>query len=324
MHHLPKLSGLALAAIIGAVVVTHLLAAAIGWYAARGGTSIPQVKETPTEQSGKEDSASVPVIQSHWSFNVRSDASSRRYQPQQPTVYTFSIVDDQGTTIKDFATVHEKIMHIIVIRKDLQEFQHVHPNFNQATGNFTLTDLTFPADGPYRIFADFTPMTSQLGANGQRLPVTVHEDITVGTLANYQAQSVTDTSLTKTFKNYQITLTSSPTPIGAGESTTLTFALNQNGRPVNDLEKYLGALGHAVVLREGDLEFLHTHAFDESVANQTGTVDFAVTFPSAGKYKIFGQFQHQGQVITTDYVITVQGVTADELPITIPDHGAGH
>lgn len=274
---------------IAAIILVVLLG---GWYAAR------------------QRASTSPSVQSHRSFTVVSDARSKNYQSQHPTPYTFSIVDDQGITVKDFATVHEKIMHVIIVRKDLAEFQHVHPDFNQTTGQFTLAHLIFPADGPYRIFADFTSMSAQRGADGQPLTVTIHEDVNVGTLATYQAQPLPDTQLATTFQNYAVQLTPTPVPVRAGQSTTLTFAITQNGTPVTNLEKYLGALGHAVVLREGDLEFLHTHALDEDVANQTGTVDFAVTFPTAGTYKIFSQFQHGGQVITTDFVVTAEESTA--------------
>lgn len=319
-------SGFTTTAIVGVVAVIAIIAVT-GWYATRQGTPTPQAPETSPQQFGEEDLTTSPVVQGHRSFTLKSDASSKSYQPKQPATYTFSIVDDQGTTLKsnNFATVHEKIMHVIIVRKDLQDFQHVHPEFNQTTGKFTLANLTFPSDGPYRIFADFTPTTSQIGADGQPLPVTLNEDVTVGTLANYKAQPVVDSPLSKTFQSYQAQLTATPTPIAAGRSTTLTFALNQNGKPVTNLEKYLGALGHSVVLREGDLEFLHTHALDEDVANQTGKVDFAVTFPTAAKYKVFSQFQHQGKILTTDFVLTAESPAAgtnQESPQAAPLHNA--
>lgn len=304
-HH--AFSGFTTTAVIGAVVVVAFMAA-LGWYATRKSTSTPQVG-----------------VQSHRGFTLTSDASSKNYQPQQPTTYIFSIVDDQGATVKDFATVHEKIMHVIIVRNDLAEFQHVHPEFNQATGKFTLANLTFPSDGSYRIFADFTPMSAQRGADGQPLGVTTHEDVNVGSLANYKAQPLTDTQLTETFQNYTVQLIPSPTPVVAGQSTTLTFAINQDGKPVTNLEKYLGALGHTVVLREGDLEFLHTHALDENVTNQTSKIDFAVTFPTAAKYKVFSQFQHQGKVITTNFVVTAESTSArtneGKVPPTQQEHG---
>ncbi len=329
-HIFSKNSGFATTAVLGIVVAVALLAAG-GWYITRqSDTSAPTevVNDTVTTPSDDQGSGR-PVIQSHRSFTLKSDVSTKTYQPNVSSPYTFSIVDDRGATIKDFATVHEKVMHLILVRKDLQEFQHLHPDFNQATGQFTLANLTFPSDGQYRIFPDFAPMSAQRGPDGMPLGVTLNEDVVVGNLANYKPQAVTESSRTQTVQGYTVQLATTPTPITAESSTTLSFALTQKGRPVTNLEKYLGALGHAVVLREGDLEFLHTHALDENVTNQTGSIDFAVTFPSAGKYKVFGQFQHQGKVLTTDFVVTAQSAAAmnesvNEEPVVLPEHGAGH
>lgn len=266
-----------------------------------------------------------PMAQSHRSYTLRSDAVGKTYAPNTPMAYAFSIIDDGGNTVKDFQIVHEKVMHVIVVRKDLAEFQHVHPEFNQTTGQFTLANLTFSADGPYRIFADFTPANAQMGPDGRLRGVTLNEDVNVGNLANYKPQPLTDAQLTKTLQGYQVQLTSNPTPATAGASTTLTFAITQNGKPVANLEKYLGALGHTVVLREGDLEFLHTHALDENVANQTGSVGFAVTFPTTAKYKVFSQFQHQGRILTADFTLAAESPAAganQESPAAVPQHSA--
>lgn len=59
-----------------------------------------------------------------------------------------------------------------------------------------------------------------------------------------------------------------------------------------------------VVLREGTLDFIHAHPIASSTA-PSGRVDFAVTFPREGKYKLFSQFQHQGRVLTAGFVATV-------------------
>ncbi len=243
-------------------------------------------------------------------YRIESNTQTTDYTPNRPAPYIFSAIDEQGNTVKDFATVHEKIMHVIVVRKDLANFQHVHPDFDAATGQFILPSLTFSADGLYRIFADFTPATGQVGLDGQPPTVTAFEDVSVGNIANYEPQLLSETVLNRTFQGYGVQLVSLPTPIVTERPTTLRFVITQNGRLVTDLEKYLGALGHAVVLREGDLEFIHTHALDENVTNQTGRVDFAVTFPTAATYKVFAQFQRQGEVITTDFVVNVASSAA--------------
>lgn len=267
---------------------------------------------------------SQTAIQSHRSYHIESNASGISFAPRQPVDYRFSIVDERGETKKEFATVHEKIMHVIIVRQDVQEFQHVHPTFDEKTGLFTLADLMLPSPGPYRIFADFTPLGTQLDPPGMPLGVTIFEDVTVGDLTLYTPQPLTGGPRTKTFQGYMVELRAAPTPVLSETPTTVSFDITKDGQPVTNLEPYLGALGHAVVLREGDLEFLHTHPVDEHMVNQTGTVNFAVTFPTAGTYKIFSQFQHEGDILTTDFVITVESRAAGTNEGNVLPPGAEH
>ena len=78
---------------------------------------------------------------------------------------------------------------------------------------------------------------------------------------------------------------------GAGDD--LRFAITRDGAPVRT-QPYLGAAGHLVALREGDLAFLHVHPEDDDVA-------FATAFPSAGRYRLFLQFRHAGRVHTAAF-----------------------
>ena len=243
-------------------------------------------------------------IQSHRSYCIKVSGEASNYDPNAPYVFAYSIVDDEGNVLKEFETAHEKIMHFIVVRKDLANFAHVHPEFNATTGEFTLVDLTFPFDGEYRLFADFTPTTSQIGSDGARLPVTVYHDVEVGNLDNYKPQSLGDSTSIKTVDDYQVAL-SSDAALVTGKESLLMFAIGQAGQPVTDLEQYLGSLGHAVILREGDFQFIHTHPVDDPMASQTGYAHFMVSFAEAGKYKVFMQFQHQGKIMTSDFIVNV-------------------
>jgi hypothetical protein len=40
-------------------------------------------------------------------------------------------------------------------------------------------------------------------------------------------------------------------------------------------------------------------------AEQENKIDFSTTFPEAGTYRIFTQFQHHGNVLTTEYTVVV-------------------
>ncbi len=251
-------------------------------------------------------------IQSHRSYCIKPTSDTSKLQPNSPTAYSFSIINDLGEILHEFDTVHEKTMHLIVVRKDMNNFQHLHPVF-QHTGLFTLSDLKLPSDGQYRIFADFTPTASQMGADGEKLPVTVYQDVNVGDLAKYKPQSIGAIDEVKTFQGYDIQITNDPQPITADSMNMVSFDIKKDGKPVTNLENYLGALGHSVVLREGTLDFIHAHPLTTSASRQTGRVDFHVNFSTEGEYKLFTQFQHQGQLITSDFVVSVAPAVSQDM-----------
>lgn len=254
------------------------------------------------------------MIQSHRSYQLDITSNTKGIGPGQPAAIKYKVKNERGELVKEFAVVHEKIMHLIVVRKDLQQFQHLHPDYNQATGEFTV-DITFPGVGPYRIFPDFTP-----GKSADNLPVTLEHDIAVGDVRNYKAQPVTpDTAIKKAVDGYEVTY-AIPRELRANSEIKYTLTVAKGGQAVTNLETYLGALGHSVILKAETLDFIHTHA----ESKQTGpNIAFATSFPAPGIYKTFTQFQHQGKVVTTDYVISVAADTSNAPPGGQPKHG-GH
>jgi hypothetical protein len=88
----------------------------------------------------------------------------------------------------------------------------------------------------------------------------------------------------------------------AGETADLAYRLDRDGRRLDGVEPYLGADGHLVALREGDLAFLHVHP-EESDA--PGTIRFGAALPSAGRYRLFLQFKHEGRVRTVAHTLEV-------------------
>lgn len=255
-----------------------------------------------------------PVVQSHRSYSMNITRETPNKVPGQPVSFTYTIKNDRGEVLKDFETVHEKKMHFIVVREDLQNFQHLHPEFNEGSGEWTV-DVTFPTDGPYRVFPDFTPAKS--ADNLMLLPVTVNSRVEVGDMGKYKAQSLTpDTQPRKTFGDYQVTHTLLSN-LTKQQEVNYSLTIERNDQAVTDLQQYLGAMGHSVILKEGTLDFIHTHAGEAGMggmdhgstmgnASKTGpNIEFTTTFPESGIYKIFTQFQHQNNIITTDYVVMV-------------------
>ncbi|OGZ70740.1 MAG: hypothetical protein A3F47_00470 [Candidatus Staskawiczbacteria bacterium RIFCSPHIGHO2_12_FULL_38_11] len=256
-------------------------------------------------------------IQSHRSYCLKSDVNGKTYSVNAQSQYSFSVVDDQGNTLKDFEVTHTKAMHVIVVRKDLANFQHVHPEFDKATGIFTLKYLTFPADGIYRIFADFAPAGGQKDAMGLPLPVTLFDDVSVGIGESYASTPLGSQRWTDVFDGYQADL-SYGSSLVSGQERELAFTIKNNEMPVKDLQGYLGALGHTVILREESLDFIHAHPKEDVDAKQTGTINFVVNFSEAGKYKVFTQFQRDGKIFTNDFVVSVAKSTNQSNEVNVP------
>ena len=240
--------------------------------------------------------------QTHRSYCVRAFTPVTGLKPGVPLTVTFDIIDDRGATLRQFATVHERMMHVIVVRDDLTQFQHVHPTYAAASGRFTVHDLVLPTAGPYRLFADFTPAGAVAGPDGQPLGVTVPVELEVDDRAAYHPEPLPAPSDTATVGEYEVTL-SRPDTLRAGEMPQLTFTIRRGGAIVTDLEPYLGANGHGVTLREGDLAFIHSHALEDSAQLRSGKLPFMVHFTEPGRYRMFVQFQHRGAVQTAIFTL---------------------
>jgi len=77
----------------------------------------------------------------------------------------------------------------------------------------------------------------------------------------------------------------------------------QTNEPVTDLQPFLGAVGHVVILTKDADKYLHVHPTDEKASGPDA--EFMTTFPKSGVYKIWGQFQQNGKVFTVPFVVKV-------------------
>ncbi|MGQ0847393.1 MAG: hypothetical protein ACT4QF_25015 [Sporichthyaceae bacterium] len=230
--------------------------------------------------------------------------------------FAFTVAGPDGTATTDFATTHEKQMHLIVVRRDLTRFQHLHPERDAAGVWRTPVDLS--EAGAYRVFADFAP--AALGET-----VTLGSDVFVS--GDYVAAEPSNPSTVWTAEGYTVDLSGLPR---AGSEAELSFTVRRDGVEVRDLEPYLGAFGHLVSLREGDLAYLHTHPSQEVAQDRSGgpAVRFATTFPTAGRYRLYLNFAHAGIVRTAEFTVVVPAGEAapatSQPPAGAPAPPAGH
>jgi hypothetical protein len=211
-----------------------------------------------------------------------------------------TITGPDGHPVTSYDVQHERELHLIVVRRDLAGFQHVHPTLDPATGVWT-TDVRL-TPGAWRVFADVAPT----GAD----PMLLGTDLQVP--GAFRPEPLGPEDRVAEVGPYQVVLNGA---LQTGE-TELTLTVSRDGRPVTDLQPYLGAYGHLVALRDGDLAYLHVHPDAEPGAGEVGGPDvvFHATFPSAGSYRLFLDFRHRGVVRTAVFTVDVTG----------PGEGATH
>jgi len=199
----------------------------------------------------------------------------------------FRILDPGGRAVRDFDEQHGKAMHLMVVRRDLTHYRHLHPSMSED-GTWS-APLTFPEPGVYRVFADFA-------ADGRGL--TLGDDLEIP--GAYDSVPLPDAVGAERVEEYEIALASD---VVLGGEASLVFDVSRDGRSAEDLEPYLGALGHLVALREDDLAFLHVHP--EAEDGSGPRIAFLAAFPSEGRYRLFLQFAHAGRVQTVAFTIEV-------------------
>jgi len=208
---------------------------------------------------------------------------------------SFRILGSDDRPVLDFAEAHEKELHLVAVRRDLTGFQHVHP-VRDAGGTWRVPLALTP--GSWRVFADFTP-----GDGGENR--ILGADLAVA--GESAPEPLPAPAATAEVDGYTVTLDGE---LSAGTESELTFAVSRNGRPVSDLQPYLGAYGHLVALRAGDLAYLHVHPAGEpgdGVTRPGPDVVFGTTAPSAGTYRLFLDFRHGSVVRTAAFTVTARG-----------------
>jgi len=218
------------------------------------------------------------------------DLADRTSDPGAQQV-SFRIIGPDDQPVTEYDVAHEKQLHLIAVRRDFAGFQHVHPSLDVATGIWSV-DLDL-APGSWRVFADFVPH----GGEG----LTLGSDLLVAGDPGRQAPP--GPSRTATVDGYTVAVTGE---LAAGEHAMLEFEVTKDGEPVTDLQPYLGAYGHLVALREGDLAYLHVHPGGEpgdGVTEPGPVIEFSATAPSAGRYHLFLDFKVDGVVHTASFTL---------------------
>jgi hypothetical protein len=185
---------------------------------------------------------------------------------------------------------HEKKIHLIVVSEDLSWFSHIHPEY-QTDGSYTVTE-TFPVGGNYFLFADYKPS----GSTHQLEKIRV----TVKGAAKQPVTYATAKLISKT-DGYNVNFVNG-NELKSGVEGHLIVNIEKNGKLINpsEIEKYLGANAHIVIVGLDNKEYLHVHPEANEFPIHAHTM-----ISKPGIYRMWLQFQTGGKVHTADFVLNV-------------------
>ncbi|MEU7868067.1 hypothetical protein [Dactylosporangium sp. NPDC049140] len=206
--------------------------------------------------------------------------------------FAFKILAQDGKPVTKFVPNHDKLLHFVAVRHDLSGFQHLHPEM-AADGTWSIP-LTLPSPGIWRLYTDFVT----LDPTGQQVPLTLAIDATVA--GAYTPAPLPPAAREADADSFKVTYEGTPQ---ANATQPLSFRVFAGGAPVTDLERYLAAYGHLVVVRDGDLGYLHVHPEDQLSG---GAVKFWLSAPSRGRYRLYFEFQKSGAVHRAEFTVDVK------------------
>lgn len=270
--------------------VTPLTAAEPAPHAGHGGTGSPGAGGERAQGGHDAPPGGLQISQDGYTLDLKTP----RVRAAEATELRFAIRDGVGRQVTAYRREHGKELHLILASRDLGTYRHLHPT-RAADGTWS-TKAELPAAGTYRLFADFTP-TAQGSRN-----LTLGADLAAA--GDYRpAPLPAPSTAAKVDDDYTVTLDGRLRP---GEASELTLDVTKNGRPVTGLQPYLGAYGHLVALRSGDLAYLHVHPNGTPGDGRTKPgpkISFTAMAPSTGAYRLFLDFRHEGKVRTAAFTV---------------------
>ncbi|MEZ5056302.1 MAG: heavy metal-binding domain-containing protein [Saprospiraceae bacterium] len=229
----------------------------------------------------KESSENIEVKFSH---------TPEKLETGVPSELSLHILKDGKNASLD--VVHEKKIHMLVVDEGLTWFDHIHP-VEQADGSYTVTE-SFPYNGNYFVYADFKPQGSAGAVHKHVLEVNGPENPPIDTIENKWKSQVDGYSVT--LINGHDFQTNRPQHLG--------IRIEKDGHNItsDEIEPYLGAIAHVVIIGKKDKEMLHVHPG----SNHQVPIHGETRFETPGIYRIWVQFQLEGKVLTADFTIKVK------------------
>ena len=240
-------------------------------------------------------------------YSLRVTTEPRAVKAGQKTTFRIVITHPlTGAPVTQYAEVHDKLFHLFIVSRDMTQFFHEHPVL-EKDGSFTI-EHTLPVAGQYMLFSDFMPIGGGPQMIGSPLVTAGFE----GDIASARPNLKPDTSFVKTANGVTVDMQIEPAKMIAGEEADVPihFTDTKTELPVKDLQRYLGAFGHAMMLSEDMTEHVHAHPaemLEGTNVTEGGGPDltFHALFPKPGNYRIWLQFQRNNTLSTIPFTVRV-------------------
>jgi len=319
-----RLPGIALALLLATGLSNHSTALSAG-QEMMPGTGRPLLKDLPATTSGficpmhpnevkaAPGTCSIcgmtlvagdPMATADYSLNITTEP--RAVKPGQKTRFRITVQHPlTGEQVKEFAEVHDKLFHFFIISRDMTQFFHEHPTL-EKDGSFSIEHV-IPTAGQYMLFSDFMPIGGGPQMLATPLVTAGYDGDIVASMPNLKPDA-----MVKTANGVKVTLQVEPGKLIAGEEADvpLRFEDEKTEQPVKDLQRYLGAFGHAMMLSEDMTEHVHAHPeemLEGTAVTEGGGPDlvFHALFPRPGHYRVWVQFQRNNVLSTVPFTVRV-------------------
>lgn len=247
-------------------------------------------------------------------YDVEAETVPAAVRPGRPFRLRLTVREPRShAVVRDFATVHDKRFHLFVISQDLDHYAHVHPA-QQEDGSWTL-DVAVPRAGYYKLYSDFLPA----GGTPQVVALPLVTAGYQGDLASAGASLVPDRVLRTRAGDMAVELAVPEDGLAAGREERFAFHLTdrRTGAPVTDIEPYLAAWGHSLLVSEDTQSVVHAHPvepvpLEDPAARGGPTITFKALFPKAGRYRLWTQMKRHDEVVTAMFTLGVASPTQSQ------------
>ena len=233
------------------------------------GRKLPGNPESKPHTHGTQAASSIPP-----GFEV--DGYVLVTEANQPSTATLAlhVNGPDGQRVTDYIDAQGSKLHVVLIRPDLSDFQHIHPTIH-ADGSFI---VPIDQSGKWHVVIDAQPTAA---AAPIVLATNVDDEVPVDPVA------VPGPNDTVSIRDLTV--------IRQGLSFSVT---SSDGRPAQGLEPYLGQDAHLMAIRHGDLAYTHLRPS----AAMPSMFMFDGPLPT-GTYRVFLQFGYHGEVLTVPFTV---------------------